>query len=263
MLDRRAADRRGREVADALLQARPDLLLVPGRVRSIAFGGGPEERPVLPDRAADAAAVEAVVGVGQAALFLALALLLDEEVLVDAPDGTRLIEARAVEVVGARLRGDVEHAAAGAAHLGVVGVDLDLHFLDRFDRRVQHRAADQLGDRHAVEQVVVGAHAAAAERDDRGVALILLPVELRIAGRHHGRNRDADEEGVAAGRRQRLERFTIEHAAGRRRRRVDQRRLAGDRDRLLERADLEHHVERDELLRARRRGPCSRRSCSR
>ena len=42
----------------------------------------------------------------------------------------------------------------------------------------------------------------------------------------------------------------IEHAAGRRGRRVDQRRLAGDRDVLLDRADFEHHVERDELLRA-------------
>ena len=95
---------------------------------------------------------------------------LDEEVFADAPDRTGLVEARAVELVGARLGRDVEHAAAGAAHLGVVGVDLDLDLLDRFDRRVQHRAAAQLGDRHAVEQVVVGADAAAAERDERGVA---------------------------------------------------------------------------------------------
>ena len=148
----------------------------------------PEERPVPDDRPADAAAVEAVVGVGQPALLFRLAGLLDEEVLVDAPHRAGLVEARAVELVGPGPRRHVEHAAAGAAHLGVVGVDLDLHFLDRLDGRVQHGAAGQLGDRHAVEQVVVGADAATAERHERGVALILLPVELRVAGGHHRRH---------------------------------------------------------------------------
>ena len=249
-----------REVAGALPEARPDLLLVAGRVRSVAFGGAPEERAVPDDRPADAAAVEAVVGIGQPALLFRLARLLDEEVLVDAPHRAGLVEARTVELVGPGPRRHVEHAAAGPAHLGVVGVDLDLHFFDRLDRRVQHRAADQLGDRHAVEQVVVGPDAATAERHERGVALILLPVELRIAGRHDRRHRDADEEGVAAGGRQRLEHFAVERAAGGGVGRLDERRRAGDRDRLLQGADLEHQVERQELLGPDADAPCSRRS---
>ncbi len=84
----------------------------------------------------------------------------------------------------------------------------------------------------------------------RGVALILLAVELRIAGGHHRRHGDADQEGVAAGRRQRLERFTIEGAAGRGVGRLDERRCAGHRDGFLQRADFEHEVEGQELLRA-------------
>ena len=88
--------------------------------------------------------------------------------------------------------------------------------------------------------------------------LILLPVELRVAGRHDRRHRDADQEGVAARRRQRLERLAVEHAAGRRVRRLDERRLAGDGDRFLDRADFERDVERDELLRADDDALCSR-----
>ena len=113
---------------------------------------------------------------------------------------------------------------------------------------IQHRAAGQFGERHAVEQVVVGADAATAERHQRGVALILLAVELRVAGGRHGRNGDADQEGIAARRRQGLEHFAVERAAGRRVRGFDERRRAGDRHRLLQGADLEREVERQELL---------------
>ena len=111
------------------------------------------------------------------------------------------------------LAGHIEHAAAGAAHLGVVGVHLHLHFFERLDRWVEHGAAAQFGDRHAVEQVVVGAHAAAAQRHARGVGLILLAVELRVAGRRHRRHRHADQERVAAGRGQRFEHLAIKRAA--------------------------------------------------
>ena len=207
----------------------------------------------------DAAAVQAVVGVGQAALLFRLAGLLDEEVLADAPDRSGLVEARAVEHVGAGPGGHVEDAAAGAAHLGVVGVDLNLHLLDRFDRRVEHGAAAQLGDRDAVEQVVVGPHAATAHRHARRVGLVLLPVELRVAARRHGRHGDTNQEGVAAGRRQAFEGLRVERAAGRGRRRIDERRLPGDRDGLLQRADLEQDVDGHELLRRR----CARRGSRR
>ena len=198
---RHAAIEGVREVPVALVRRRPDLLLAARRPRPVAFGGGPEERPVLDDGPADPAAVQPVVRVRQPRLFLGHAGDRVEEVFRLAPDRPRLIEAAAVIVVGARSRGHVEHAAAGPAHLGVVGVDLDLDLLDRLDRRIEHGAAAQFRDRHAVEQVVVGADAAAAERDARRVGLILLPVELRIPDRHHGGDRDADQEGVAARRR--------------------------------------------------------------
>ena len=144
---------------------------------------------------------------------------------------------------------DVEDAAAGPAHFGVVGVDLDLHFFNRLDRRVGDRAAAQLRDRHAVEQVVVRANAAAAQRHARRVGLILLAVELRVADGIHRRDRDADQERVAPRRGQRLELLAVECAAGRGRRGVDERRLAGHGHRFLNRSDLQHDVERDELLR--------------
>ena len=157
-----------------------------------------------------------------------------------------------MKVVAARSRGHVEHAPARPTHLGVVRVYLDLDLLDRLDRRIEHGATAQFRDGHAVEQVVVGADAAAAERDARGVGLILLAVELGVPHRHHRRHGDADQEGVASGRRQRLERLAIQRSARRRGRRVDERRLSGHRDRFLEPADLERDVDRDELLGADR-----------
>ena len=102
---------------------------------------------------------------------------------------------------------------------------------------------------HAVDQVVVGADTAAAQRNDRGIGLVLLPVELRVARRRERRHGDPDQKGVAAGRGQRVERRLVQHAAGGRRGRVDERRLAGDGDVLRNRANLEQGVERDELLR--------------
>jgi hypothetical protein len=92
-------------------------------------------------------------------------------------------------------------------------VHLHLHVFERFDRRIGDGAIGQVGDRHAVECVVVAAAGAAAERQQRRVALILLPVELRVAGGDDSRNRHADEKRGAAGRRQRLQRVTVEHGS--------------------------------------------------
>jgi hypothetical protein len=41
-------------------------------------------------------------------------------------------------------------------------VNLDFHFLDRLDGRVEHGAAAQFRDGHTVDQVVVGSHTTAA-----------------------------------------------------------------------------------------------------
>src|SRR5581483_7742773 len=103
---------------------RPDLVLVPRGARAVPFGGEPEEGPVLDDRAAEAAAVQAVIRVGEPVLLLRDAGLVGEVVLRLAPDGARLVETAAVKIVRPRARGDVEHAAADPAHLGVVRVHL-------------------------------------------------------------------------------------------------------------------------------------------
>ena len=238
------------EVAVALIRRRPDFRLVARRARSISFGGEPEKRPVLDDRSADAAAVQAVVRVGKAGLLLTETGFLIEEILRLSPDGPRLVEAAAVIIIRARLRGDVEHTAAGPPHLGVVSVDLDLHFFERLDGRVQHGAAAQFRDGNTIDQVVVRADPSASKRQARGVRLVLLPVELRIADRHDGRDRDADHERVSAGRGKRFERFAVERRRVRRVGGVDERRLTGDRNRLFECANLQNDVERDELLRS-------------
>ena len=102
------------------------------------------------------------------------------------------------------LVADVERAAAGATGLGVVGVDLHVDVFERFDRRVGRRAVAHVGDRHAVNQVVVAAARAAAERQQRGVGLILLAVELRVAGGDDRRHRHREQERGAAAARQRL-----------------------------------------------------------
>jgi hypothetical protein len=117
-----------------------------------------------------------------------------------------------VKSVGAGLGRRVEDTAAGPSHLGVERVDLDLHVFDRFDRRVEDGKAAHVGDRHAVERVVVGLDAAAAERQLRGDHLILLAVEPWLADVKNGRHGHTDHERVSAGRRQVLERPTVEYA---------------------------------------------------
>ena len=150
-----------------------------------------------------------------------------------------------MEIVRAGLRRHVHDATAGAPHFGVVGVDLDLHVLDRFNRRIGRGAILQVGDREPVNEVVVGAHRPAAHRHGRVPHLILHPVPVRVAACLDGRLQVRHEENAPAGRRNGLERFCVEDVAGRRVRRLDQWRLAGHRDRFLEGADLEHDVEAD------------------
>ena len=199
-----------REVPVPLIRCRPGLLQTARGPRTIAFGREVEERPVLHDGSADAAAVQAVVRVRQACLFLGFSVGGVEVVQALPPDRPRLIEAGAVVLVAAGFRGHVEDAAAGASHLRIVGVDLHLDFFDGFDRRIDDRSAAQFGRWHAVDHVVVRADAAAAERHARRVRLVLLPIELWIPDRHHRRHRYADQKRIAARCGERLERFAIE-----------------------------------------------------
>jgi hypothetical protein len=60
-------------------------------------------------------------------------------------------------------------------------VHLHRHVVKSFDARIRRGAIAEVGDRHAVDEVVVAAARAAAERQQRRVGLILLAVELRIA----------------------------------------------------------------------------------
>ena len=231
-----------REVAGLLTVGRQPQVAVAGGVGAVALGRRPEERPVADDRTADAAAAQVEIGIGERRRA-------GEVVLGHPPLRTVLVEAAAVPLVGARLGGGVERAAAGASRLRVVGVDLHGHVLQRFDGRIGRGAVQHVGDRHAVDQVVVAAAGAAAQRQQRGVGLVLLAVELRIARGDHGGHGDGEEERRSAAARQRRQLLGVDHRAGRRRRGVDERRRAGDGDRLLELAHFEGDVEGEELLR--------------
>ena len=242
-LNRGAADGRLREVADALVGAGPDLLLEPRGEGAIAFHRIPPEGAVLDDRAATAAAIQTVVGVSHAAALRCAAGFRGEVVEGLPPDRTGLEEAAAVELVGADAAGRVEHAATGPPHLGVVGVNLDLDVGEGLDRRIEHRAVVQLGNRDTVEEVVVATDGAAAQRDTRGVGLILLAVELRVANRRHRRDGDRNEEGVAARGRQRLEDLAVERVTDRGVGRLDEWRVGRYRDLLFNRADFQDQVD--------------------
>ena len=254
--DLRAVARHTVEVAGQLGRRRHEERALLRLVVDVLLASEPEERLVLHDGAARAAAAVAPVLrhvrlTRNARRLQALVILqLGNQQLLDQRLGTEHRVAGSVEIVGARLRRHVHHAAAGAPHLGVVGVDLHLHVLHRFDGRVRRGAVLEVGDRESVDEVVVGAHRAATHRHRRVADLILHPVPVRVAARLHRRLKVGHQEDAAAGRRDRLQRFGVEHVAGRRVHRVDERRLAGDRDRFLERADFERDVQPDDLLHA-------------
>ncbi len=232
-----------REVAGEFARGRETRADVAGGIRSVRFGREPEERAVLQERAAETAATEVEVGVGQRT-----AGAFGEEVVRGAPARTVLVEAAGVPLVGARLGGGVEDAAAGTTRFRVVGVHLHGDAFQTLDRGVGRGAVAQVGNRHAVEQVVVAAARAAAHRQERRVRLVLLAVELRVARGDDRGHRDREEERGTAAARQRFELLRVDDRAGRRVRRVDERGRARDRDGFLQRADFKSDVERDELL---------------
>ena len=142
-----------------------------------ALVGAEEERLVAEDRAADRGPElverlrrrdrrEVVAGVQRVAA----------EVLPDA----------AAQIVGARARLHVDHRAVAAAELGGEVQGLDLHLLDRLQRRHDRRLAGvvRVGVHRPVEDVVVAAIAVAVDRDHR-------------RARQLGRIRGAGDEGGA------------------------------------------------------------------
>ncbi len=86
-----------------------------------------------------------------------------------------------MQFVASGLQGRIENAAAGASHLRVVGVGLNLDFLRSFDRGNDDRAVHAVGDRNIVNEVVVPSNRSAGDADLRRSALILEAVKSRIA----------------------------------------------------------------------------------
>ena len=129
----------------------------------IALARDEEEGPVAEDGAAEGSGAEAErrldeVRVGEVAAVV-VPLLEEREPPPEGvqPAGAELVEAAPRPLVRAVAVDHIEHPAAGAAHLGVVGVRLDLHLLHRLERRDDHRPVPEVGHRDPVHGVVVAA----------------------------------------------------------------------------------------------------------
>ena len=204
----------------------------PALVDPDALDVGEEVGLVLDHRAADGAAVLALLGVG-----LFEVVLIHEEVL----GAHRLVrvehEPRAVERVGARLGHRVDDRAGGAAELGVVLPDEDLRLLHALDRHA-HLAAVVLAQVVVVvpgavdeERVVARVHAVGRDR--------LRAPRRQVRHLHDPRQQGGEAEPVARDARQLGQVLGVEIAADLLRGHVDDRRLARHRDRLFQRAQLE------------------------
>src|SRR5262249_10930515 len=157
----------------------------------------PKECPVLDDRTAETTTKEIV----RIVRFRDTSLLAEEIVLLG-PNGTCLKETRTVKVVGPRFQGRVKNTPARASHLRVVGMHLNFDIFKRFDCWIRRRTIAKIGNRNAVQRVVIAAACAAAERDQRRIGLILLPIELSTTRWNHSRHGYADHECIASRSRQ-------------------------------------------------------------
>ncbi len=230
----RALARQPREVAADLGQRRDEVGALLRLVVRVLLAREPEERLVLHDRPADPAAAVAPVLRPE---HLAVQLRHEQLLLQRRRPEHRV--ARERELVGARLRGHVHHAAARPPHLRIVGVDLDRRIRQRFHRRVDGRAVLQVRRREAVDQEVVRAHRAAAHRQRRVARLVLHPVPVRVAARHHRRLERRHQEHAPALGRQFPVVLRAERRALRGRGRLDERRRRRHRHVLLNGADFE------------------------
>ena len=236
------------EVSGALPRRRHDDCRVAERVVGKAFGRQPEEGAVALDRASEGPA-ENVVG-NAVEILLAKSprverLLLEVRQL--APErvqfaGAELVKRAARPGVRAATVNRVEHPAAGAPHLGIVGVRLHLHLLDRFEDRDDDRPVPHVCHRNAVHCVVVAAQRPAAQRQQRGVGLVGLFHPYRVAGMDHVRRGHGHDEYVPAGRREHLELASIDRGSERGAALLDQGCLRGHGDRLFDTAYAEGDV---------------------
>ena len=132
-----------------------------------------------------------------------------------------------MKIVGSGFHQRVEHTATSARHFGVVGVGLNLDFLNGFQGRDNDRAIIGIGDRNTIEQVIVAANRAAGDGDHRRTALIFHAV---IGGRtdlHNVLRKSRHHERVAAQVGQIDQLLVIENLALRRVGRFHQRHLFG------------------------------------
>ena len=154
------------------------------------------------------------------------------------------VEQAAVQVVGARLRDDVDDAAGGAAELRVGPAGHDLELLDRLQRDVDRRAL--AAELFAEESVVV---VAAIEADV--VVHAALPIEGDLVAVRPLDDADAGSEGeqileLAAEDRRRADGGLVERVADFGAGHVDERG-AGHRDRLRGPRHLQHGIDGDRL----------------
>ena len=154
-----------------------------------------------------------------------------------------------MDFIGAGAQERVERAAAGAAHLGVVGVGLHLHLRHGFLRRNDHGAIGGVGDRDAIERVVVAAHRSAGDRDLRRPRLILHAIELGVAHLHDRLGELGQHKRIASQIRQVGELLAVDHLAGGGVRGVDQRGFGGDVDLFVDLAEFEREIDGDGGLR--------------
>ena len=248
VVDRRAARR---EITCGLGGAGKNHLGVLRQDVVVPLGRQPEEGAVRQDGAAEGPSPEPEGTVGERPRVVGVVRQL-VRVGEGAPERvhlprTTLVEGAAGPVVRAAAVDHVEHAAAGAAHLGIVGVDLDLQFLDRLEHGDDDGAVPEVGGRDAVHGVVVAAERSAAQREQGRVRLVGLLHPHRVSGVDDVRRSDAEDEHVAARGGKHLELGAAHCRRHRRGRGLDQRRFADDGDRLLDAADVEggvHHQER-------------------
>ena len=152
------------------------------------------------------------------------------------------VEERAVEIVRARLRHDVDDGATGAAVLGRVGVVVDLELLYRVLRELVRRAAGAGAAEGLAEERVVIVRAIDDERVERAA----LSGEADVAGAHvlhHAGRRENEVDEVASIDRQVLNRCLVHDRAHLCALRFDERSSGRDGHRLGD-ADFHREVDR-------------------
>ena len=218
------------------------------RIVGIAFRRRPEKSAALGDRASERAAGQIVRhffeilladDAGVEVLLLEIRQLAPERVQLAR---TELIQGAPRPFVRAAAVNRIEHAAARTAHLGVVGVRLHLHFLNRLEDGDDHRAVAHIGHGDAVHGVVVAAKRAAAKREQGRVRLVRLLHPDRVAGMHHVGRVHGHDENVAPGSGQHFDLSAVDRGRNGRRPVLHQRSLARNRYDLIDGADLQSGV---------------------